>query len=288
MPSRDLTPPRPRQVSSALPATAHVLIGYMRITREEEEEWEEDPSVCVLSAFTILPALPLTPSLPYPRFMLDEDENALACTVRQNAQRLVAHLVYRHRAAALRAVGEGAVARVHAAAASRERGFAEWWREQEAALLALGAVARHMRRVQGGGPFDVPSLSRTLQQTAAEGSAPPFLRGRALLCAAKYLRPASDAGTARALFHSALAAMGDGGPPTLRLAACRAVRVICAKTGVGGEGAPAADLGRAVDGVVALLAATEGDTRYHVLLTLHRLFKVRARCSLPPIRARTH
>lgn len=208
--------------------------------------------------------------------MLDEEENALACTVRQNAQRLVAHLVYRHRVAALRAVGERAVARVRSASVSRHAGHPEWWREQEAALLALGAVARHMRRVQEGGPFDVPSLLQTLQQTAGDGDTPPYLRGRALLCASKYLRSTSDAGIVRAIFHTALAAMGDGCPTTLRLAACRAIRMTCAAANVGGEAAPAEDLRRAAEGAVALLAATEGETRYHVLLTLRRLIKVRA------------
>ena len=72
-------------------------------------------------------------------------------------------------------------------------GDSEWWRLREAALLAVGAVAKPILEVQAQQAqpaLDIPALlHNVLHQDLIAPNAPPFLTGRALWMAARYCSP---------------------------------------------------------------------------------------------------
>lgn len=204
-------------LANALEDVAYQAIGYMCMTRAQEEAWRDDPN----------------------QYVADEDDDV--STVRAMCGILLDELCDRFEAAALKALSSAARRRLAESEAARAGGNPHWWKTREASMLAVGVVAdfaveadaaaKEKGAGAGGAPsaFDVNAfLASVLERELAEGeranehAGNAFLRGRALWVAAK-LAPAAPPSSAAAVLRAAVGSLAPSAEAPLRVGACRAL-----------------------------------------------------------------
>lgn len=165
--------------SSPLTQLLPVLLGYMRITVEQEEGWSEDANA----------------------FVADEDEDSYSASVRNSATDFLLQLVERYPTPVLKALGITAsqiLAGTREAASSNQD--PQWWRTDEAVLHAIGRSSEWLVQLlqegpseskegseeEKGGILDLAGLFDHVILSHVQRADLPFLQGRALLLAAEY------------------------------------------------------------------------------------------------------
>ena len=210
-----------RTLGTALPELLHAALGFLQIPPATQREWEADAEA----------------------YLLDEDADTFAVSVRVAAQQLLDDLLEQYGRSVLRALCGAARRRLDEAASARAAGAAGWWRPREAALLALGLASEPLLAAAAAAASKTPAaaaaadaaapppavdalvgasaqqVKRCVLTLAAEdfdASAPPLLRGRALCCAACY-SAGTPAASLEPLLRGLLAALQ---PPSRCTSGC--------------------------------------------------------------------
>jgi hypothetical protein len=155
---------------------AFAVVGLMQLTDAQSEAWANDPDA----------------------FVEHEDEEQGAYSVRMASINLLCQIAERYQEAGLQAVGLAAARHLEASESARLAGNALWWKQREAAYLALGSTAEawieHMESVEqlrGSAPqhrglrpiFDIPGFMAMHVVADARPDEVPFLTGRAIWAA---------------------------------------------------------------------------------------------------------
>ncbi|RKP15107.1 armadillo-type protein [Piptocephalis cylindrospora] len=164
--------------SSRLTHLLSIIMGYMRITADQEVEWSEDANA----------------------FVADEEEDSYSASVRNSATDLLLQLVERYPTPVLKALGTTASQEL---ASTRESASTnqdpQWWRTDEAVLHAIGRSSDWLVQILQEGPsaskgdpeggesiLDLAGLFEHVILGHVQRTNLPFLQGRALLLAAEY------------------------------------------------------------------------------------------------------
>ncbi|RLN52181.1 hypothetical protein BBJ28_00014970 [Nothophytophthora sp. Chile5] len=189
-------------ILAGLPDFVFVMIGYMQITVNQMEVWEEDPN----------------------KYVADEDDESLAYNVRNAATDLLTELEA--------VLGRKAV--VAALDAAQRRLKAESpnnWRLQEAALLVVGCLATSTLDAISKNATDVSQLLdlsaflQTLFKVMNAGSQEIYLRARALWCASR-LANGMNQEMLDAFLQVAISGLEQSQVLPVRMYACRAIGAI--------------------------------------------------------------
>ncbi|KAL0051329.1 hypothetical protein WJX82_005781 [Trebouxia sp. C0006] len=189
-----------------VPELIYLTIGYMQMTQEQVEEWSSNPD----------------------QYVADEEEETFS--VRVSGELVLDELMAAFPEPAVAAVAAAVNTRLQEAAQAKASGDSEWWRLREAALLAVGAVAKPILEVQAQQAqpaLDIPALlHNVLHQDLIAPNAPPFLTGRALWMAARLSEAVSPEDTAPFL-QAAAGGLSPGQAPAVQIGACRAIVHLC-------------------------------------------------------------
>ena len=202
----------PRLCTVLEPALGEIVyqaIGYMCMTRAQEDSWGDDPD----------------------QYVADEDEDA--SSTRAMCGLLLDELADRFELAALKALAEATARRLGESEASRAAGDPAWWKPREATMLAVGTLNDALIETEADAksanvpaPFSAQHFLRTVMDVdlapGAEATVPSFLRGRALWVAAR-LAPGAPPDAAGAALRAALGALAPDASAPLRVGACRAL-----------------------------------------------------------------
>lgn len=190
-------------ILSGLSDFVFVMIGYMQITANQMEVWQEDPN----------------------KYVADEDDESLAYNVRNAGTDLLVELESVLGRKAVAAVVEAAQKRLNAEAASNS------WRLQEAALLVVGCLASPIldaikkNSADVTHLLDISSFLQTLFGVMNAGGQEIYLRARALWCASRLARGMSQE-MLDAFLQVAVSGLEQSQMLPVRLYACRAIGAI--------------------------------------------------------------
>lgn len=159
------------QGTELLARIIQIVVVYTQITRENAEEWMEDPNA----------------------FVVDDDDETEQYGLRLNGHDVVGSLIDKYPTAVTRALHEETRKRVEESAAERARGNIDWWKPLEATLSLLGGIADDLRNgleadEQKCRPpsFDLQYLFNQVLPTILEQSETPFLQARAFVFASQF------------------------------------------------------------------------------------------------------
>ena len=202
----------PRLCTVLEPALGEIVyqaIGYMCMTRAQEDSWGDDPD----------------------QYVADEDEDA--SSTRAMCGLLLDELADRFELAALKALAEATARRLGESEASRAAGDPAWWKPREATMLAVGTLNDALIETEADAksanvpaPFSAQHFLRTVMDVdlapGAEATVPSFLRGRARVMG----RGEVSARSRRDAAGGALRAAPARSPPTRprRFASARVAR----------------------------------------------------------------
>lgn len=190
-------------VLSGLSDFVFVMIGYMQITANQMEVWQEDPN----------------------KYVADEDDESLAYNVRNAATDVIVELESVLGRKAVAAVLDAAQKRLKAETPSTS------WRLQEAALLVVGSLASPVLDAIKKNAADVTQLLdlsaflQTLFTVMNAGSQEIYLRARALWCASRLARGMSQE-MLDAFLQVAVSGLEQSQMLPVRMYACRAIGAI--------------------------------------------------------------
>ena len=190
----------------SLDTLIYLLIAYLQISEEQVSSWLSDVN----------------------QYSQDTDENEyLSVSVRSSSQELLMTLCMSFTAPALVAV-VAAVSR-HCAEAVELRGSSSpaaphWWKQQEAAMAAVGLLAEELSDAADAGrvQFSFEQFARAVVVPSATDAAHPFLRGRALWLASRITPSLPDA-MSSAFLDMAVHALEPSVAPVVRVDALRAL-----------------------------------------------------------------
>lgn len=190
-------------ILSGLSDFVYVMIGYMQITVNQMEVWQDDPN----------------------KYVADEDDESLAYNVRNASTDLIVELEA--------VLGRKAVASALDAAQKRLKADtpSNNWRLQEAALLVVGCLASPILDAIKKNATDVAHLLdlsaflQTLFKVMNAGSQEIYLRARALWCASRLARGMSPE-MLDAFLQVAVSGLEQSQVLPVRMYACRAIGAI--------------------------------------------------------------
>ena len=199
----------------------HTCVGYMCMTGAQEETWTDDPE----------------------QYVADEDDDA--ASPRAVCVMLLDELCDRFGANALVALAGAVERRLASAETAKRANDPAWWKDREAAMLAVGSMGDHVLEAEAAAseanrapPFPASAFLASVLATdlkpggggygganggsnAAPGDA--FLRGRALWVVSKLASGGAGAAHAGAALQAATEALRPDLDAPLRVGACRAL-----------------------------------------------------------------
>ena len=279
-------------LEDAVGELAPCAVLYMRMTRDQQDEWAADAN----------------------QYVADEDD--FACSVRDGATMLAEELCEVYGETAMRALGAAVWGELGAADAARTAGDAHWWRGVEAALYAAGRICHQVQGTQHEGAdgalqvrdamcaarFCRPTCARASRQAltcvhharapqlprlvevccsllagagvnvGADSEELCFVRGRAMWMCSRYASSLSPDAAKDVTQRAAAALCSDGSPMPLRVCACRAIAALARRakeeetSGVAGSKAVlVASLPAVYAGACAMAQQVDEDTLHLVL-----------------------
>ncbi|WWC92624.1 uncharacterized protein L201_007583 [Kwoniella dendrophila CBS 6074] len=148
-----------------------IVIEYTQITRENEEEWMEDPNA----------------------FVIDEDDETEQYGIRTTGYDLIGSMMDKWRQPVTSILQSKVQQRVQESAGARSSGNPDWWKPLESALSLVGGVSDDLRDIldddeaDGKQPsFDVQFLFDQVIPGLLSQSDTPFLQGRAFVFASQF------------------------------------------------------------------------------------------------------
>ncbi|KAJ3339970.1 Importin 9 [Gonapodya sp. JEL0774] len=195
-----VAPTRP----AALPELVWVVMAYAQITTEQEQAWASDAD----------------------QYVADEDEESLAFNVRIAAVDLLQEGLFDvHRSDTLQALAQAAQRHFADAQALRAQGRPDWWKAQEAVLLAIGRLAEEIvdEVKEDSTRFDLEGLFQQVVLDSMRAAGHPFLQGRAIWFAAKFCEVLPQQLAAEYL-NAAVAGIEPSNPNPVRISAVKAMQ----------------------------------------------------------------
>nr|XP_019043733.1 hypothetical protein I302_08314 [Kwoniella bestiolae CBS 10118]OCF22663.1 hypothetical protein I302_08314 [Kwoniella bestiolae CBS 10118] len=154
-----------------------VVLDYTQITRENEEEWMEDPNA----------------------FVIDEDDETEQYGIRTSGYDLIGSMMDKWPHPVTSILQSRVQHKVHDSAGARSSGNPDWWKPLESALSLIGGVSDDLRNIleddeaDGKTPsFDVQFLFDQVIPGLLSQSETPFLQGRAFVFASQFASLLSD------------------------------------------------------------------------------------------------
>eukprot|EP00793_Prasinoderma_coloniale_P002831 PRCOL_00002313-RA len=257
-------------LEDAVGELAPCAVLYMRMTRDQQDEWAADAN----------------------QYVADEDD--FACSVRDGATMLAEELCEVYGETAMRALGAAVWGELGAADAARTAGDAHWWRGVEAALYAAGRICHQVQGTQHEGADGALQLPRLVEvccsllagagvNVGADSEELCFVRGRAMWMCSRYASSLSPDAAKDVTQRAAAALCSDGSPMPLRVCACRAIAALARRakeeetSGVAGSKAVlVASLPAVYAGACAMAQQVDEDTLHLVLELFSSVIKLDA------------
>ncbi|OCF78060.1 hypothetical protein I204_02066 [Kwoniella mangroviensis CBS 8886] len=155
-----------------------VVLDYTQITRENEEEWMEDPNA----------------------FVIDEDDETEQYGIRTSGYDLIGSMMDKWSHPVTSILQSRVQQKVQESAGARSSGNPDWWKPLESALSLIGGVSDDLREIleddEAAGKaqsFNVQFLFDEVVPGLLSQSETPFLQGRAFVFASQFASLLSDA-----------------------------------------------------------------------------------------------
>ncbi|ORZ19612.1 armadillo-type protein [Absidia repens] len=187
----------------------YVFIIYMQITQEQAEVWSNDAN----------------------QYVADEEESTFSFNARVAAIDVLLSLQEAYPAPFFNALSKAVQRHITESNESRANGHSDWWKIQEACLLAIGRMSEELSEALDDNArnvnFDLKSLFDHVVLEDMKISEYPFLQGRAFVFASEFAKilPVDMASQYVAVAVSALQAPTSGIP--VKISALRALNNYC-------------------------------------------------------------
>nr|XP_019009559.1 uncharacterized protein I206_06208 [Kwoniella pini CBS 10737]OCF48340.1 hypothetical protein I206_06208 [Kwoniella pini CBS 10737] len=148
-----------------------IVLQYTQITRENEEEWMEDPNA----------------------FVIDEDDETEQYGIRSSGYDLIGSMMDKWSKPVTLILQSKVQEKIQHSAQLKASGNADWWKPLESALSLVGGVSDDLREIleedEAGGKtptFDVRYLFDQVIPGLLQQAETPFLQGRAFVFASQF------------------------------------------------------------------------------------------------------
>lgn len=182
----------------------YVLILYMQITEEQIQEWSDDSE----------------------KFVEDEDEEGVDYSIRTSGQDILLRLGEEFEEKFLVGLTEAITKLVALSDAERNSGRPNWWKTHEATMLAVGA-SDFKDLILTHDQFNLQEYLHLLVKGLMGYQVSPFLIGRCIVTASKYIETESCAPHFGDIINTTIASISADKPMTLRISAVRAIYSFC-------------------------------------------------------------
>lgn len=240
-------------IRPSLPTLAYLSLGYMRVSAVQAERWGTDANAYIA-----------------------EGENEF-WNLRASGEMLLDEILEIAEEEGLAAMAAAVERRSNESTAARAAGAEGWWRDREAVLLGIGAVAERLVEAGQMGaqlppPLQPAVIVAGLLAEDLSGRAPPLLAGRALWLASRLVEALPPAALPP-LLQVAAAALAASNPPPVCIGGCQALGQLCRRV-TKEQVAAVADA--AFGGLCTLLGAATEDSLHLVLEALTALVRMDA------------
>ncbi|KAL1416150.1 hypothetical protein MTO96_006416 [Rhipicephalus appendiculatus] len=188
-------------VKKGLSDLIYYIVFYMQITEEQVRTWTSSPD----------------------RFVEDEDDDTFSYSVRISAQDLLSVLFLEYEEESARGLSEAIAKHLQESNAARASGDRNWWKIHESCMLALGSSRDSFGPgTQGHGLFDIRGFLESVALPDLSTTDSPFLIGRCLWVASRYVAFLTPEMTQRFL-QTTVECLQQTQSATLRVSAVRAM-----------------------------------------------------------------
>ncbi|ORX95566.1 ARM repeat-containing protein [Basidiobolus meristosporus CBS 931.73] len=195
-------------IPSFIKELVYVVIDYMQITYDQEELWKEDAN----------------------QFVADEEEDTFSYNVRIAAKDLLISLTERYPLETITSLGEAAQRHIDESSSARSANNPNWWKVQEACLLAIGQASSEiiegLEDPKSGVQFDIGGLFNHVVLDHMKCGDQHFLQGRAFVFASQFAK-ILPADLATQYISFAVNAIRKDQPVPIRVSALMALSNFC-------------------------------------------------------------